>query len=352
MRSIGFRRSIRTATLAIQSSQMNSKRTISTLQKRIQENNLLEDYLQSLHEKHLEQEKKIAALDAKLNRSFKQYQIFDSTLFQTVYGKYAEERVSKVEKIKDEYYKTALALKDYERIHEILATQKELVISKLEKNEALINNLLELLSNEELMQNVGAFQCEAFVEDQIIYYSQQIAIQLQYVEEITKHLQTCEQITEDLQQFNAFLDDKILQYKMEESALIQTSILHKMADLPRRVQDTDTKLTEFIKSLTPKLKMWQNRHKHIGDTSEHFRLLRHKTQGGRGAIESLIIEGEERQLDGTSTHYQLREVSWIISKLMGEIRYIKHVMLSEIEMVQKDVIDFRNLQLDLIKEQF
>ena len=155
-----------------------------------------------------------------------------------------------------------------------------------------------------------------------------------------------------MQQLNAFLNDKILQYKGEESTLIQTSILHKIGPLARRVQDTDTKLAEFMKSLTPKLKMWQNRHKHIGDTSEHFRLLRHNTQGRRRVIESLVIEGEERQLDGTSTHYPLREVSWIISKLMREIRYIKHVMLSEVEIVQKDVIDFRNLQLESIKEQF
>ena len=330
---------------------MTSKSRINTIKNSIKESHLLEEYLQELNKKYIEQQKRIADLDAQLNASFRKYKIFDSKFFQTLYGKYAVDRISKIEKIKGEYYKTALELKDYERINEVLASQKVLLITKLEENDTLIQNLLELMSYNELIQNVNAFQCDAFTEDQIVYYSQEVNHALQYVEEITLHSQECEAMLEDLQLFKVYIEDEILRQDSGEAALIRTSILYKIGDLPSRMRAIDAKLKRLMHQIQPKLKQWQGRHKHIGDTSEYFRLLRNNAQDGKGLIESLIVEGEQRQPDAMNTYFQLGEVSWIVSKVMGELLYLKHVILLEIEMAQKDVINFKNLQVELIKEQ-
>ncbi len=304
----------------IKAKNINDK--INAIRKSTKELIAIEVYLKGLNEQQPQLQTKIEQLEKQLKALTKRYNFFDSGLIKLFLGKYSKGRINRTEKIKKSYLKTAKALENFELTRESLEYQKEVLREKINKKNDEIDQLIEQIDfdNSELIEDEfkGKETIQEY-ENLVDYKEFQIKELKSLNLLLDKIIPTLDRAIDDL---DANLPDPGLS--------VEISIYNLIEGMEQKFLEITEAKDLFVKQSKAFCKV---------DEFVNDNLIRQiKDIGKIDLIELVVIESK-----------RLNQVLWVLGEYLELIKNARNNLSTEIELTQKDVINFRDAQKTFIK---
>ena len=306
---------------------MGLNKKIETLKEKINEVDLIQDHLMELNDKNIELENRIENLNNQLESKNNLFRLYSSKFLETVYGKYSKNRISRVEKLKKDYLEIALEVKDYEKLSQSLNFQKQVLEEKVEQREKYIKHLSILLEHENISDINGDFEGKEKIKS--------LSAFLEYKETLSENLiHYIDGINEILKTVKSINTEVSADLNVENNSISPSSILPTFSTLVN--DDLESSLNSF-KKIDTELRKW----------SIEFDNLVFSNSSISKELKQLVSLELSTQINSGRTLYT-DELSFLLANFLKNIFHFKSLLVLEFEISQKDIVNIKDEQLDII----
>ena len=290
----------------------------------------IEDHLQTIRLEYRQQQAQISALERALEEQYRKYRLFDSEISRVLLGKYSSDRISRVERSKEQYLQTALQLSDYERISESLGELESILLNKLTTKKAIVHRLLKHSEKSRALLTSAKHPESELLEQ----YARAIQGKMEFITLFSDLMEEGENVLGWLQRTDRALAADQQQLKEEEAPFLQISILTSIEGLEGRLLDLEERLRSYLDKAWQRLAEWDLL---FPDLDREIREM--------DEFQFLLI------VHNASQTTQIGYLRSSISSLAGKIIYIQGQLDLQIEKAERDVLNLQEYQMDILFEE-